>query len=241
MSKVQRLKIADLNLEPAEMVRSKFYKEESQDYADKMQMGEDFPPAHALQDGNGKLWVWDGRHTIVARELAGFEDVDCEVEAGTRKDAIRLAIGANAKHGIHRSRPDKFAAVKTALTEAGMGDLTDRSVAEACNVSHPFVGEVRQAIGANGQETRKDKRGRQQPATKKKGGTKKDTQGKEKYAWSDYKAAYGALTRQIDAMAKAFGVHESPQTEGLHRKLMEWGEEFKKMYKAVSKLEAPEV
>jgi hypothetical protein len=67
--------------------------------------------------------------------------VDCEVREGSKEDAQRHAVGANADHGARRTNEDKRRAVLLAFDL--WPDASDRQIAEYARVSAPTVGAVR--------------------------------------------------------------------------------------------------
>jgi hypothetical protein len=88
-------------------------------------------------------WVWDGNHRVLGAQQAGRETIRCNVEKGTQRDAILKAAGANHNHGLPRTNADKRHAVLALLADKQWGKRSDRWIADACKVSHPFVASVR--------------------------------------------------------------------------------------------------
>jgi hypothetical protein len=60
-----------------------------------------------------------------------------------RDDAVLFACGANAQHGLPRSRSDKGKAVTTLLSSETWSAWSDREIARRCGVSHGFVAAIR--------------------------------------------------------------------------------------------------
>lgn len=110
-----------------------------------------FPPAVAYHDG-ATYWLADGFHRVAAF-LESFPDpkktIPVDVRAGTRRDAVLHAAGANAEHGLRRTNEDKRRAVETLLRDEEWAAWSSREIARACNVSDVFVGHVRTALTAN--------------------------------------------------------------------------------------------
>jgi hypothetical protein len=145
------------------------------EYAEQMAAGAKFPPV-VLFATNGKHWIGDGWHRIHASEQIGALDVDAEVRAGGRMEALKHALGANDAHGNRRSNADKRRCVEIALRE--FGKMSSRAIAEMCGVSHTFVDATRPALAtvANA-PTVTTTDGRQYPATREK---KKRTQAEDR-------------------------------------------------------------
>lgn len=145
-------------------------------------------PCEVFFDGS-EYYLVDGFHRYHAARTAGFDGIVCNVRTGTLRDAIKFALGANAKHGLHRSNDDKRKAVAFVLADKEWSKLSSRMVAEMCGVSSTFVDANRKPV-ANGlqQETKrvgKDGKNfnpianeRQQKKEEKKPGPPKD-------AWED--------------------------------------------------------
>src|SRR5688500_11393353 len=52
-------------------------------------------------------WLADGFHRVASAELAGAGDLPADIRPGGRRAALRFALGANAAHGLPRTREDK--------------------------------------------------------------------------------------------------------------------------------------
>ena len=110
------------------------------DYVERMKAGDKFPPLVAFEDDGACLLV-DGRHRHAAALKAGLTEFPVEIHQGSRDDALRYALQANATHGLPRTNRDKRRAVELALRE--FGEASNRVIAEMCRVSHVFVAKVR--------------------------------------------------------------------------------------------------
>ena len=117
------------------------------EYADAMRDGAKFPPPVVFYDGS-QYWLADGFHRIEAyRRLVGaLTQLDVEVRAGTRRDAILFAAGANARHGLQRTAADKQRSVRQLLEDEEWVKWSDREIARACNVGHQMVGSMRRSL-----------------------------------------------------------------------------------------------
>lgn len=100
------------------------------------------PPIVVYHDGES-YWLADGFHRVRAHQVAGREEVAAEVLQGTLRDAILYSCGANATHGLPRTREDKRRAVERLLRDEEWCKWSDREIARRCQVSHPFVASVR--------------------------------------------------------------------------------------------------
>jgi hypothetical protein len=93
------------------------------EYAEAMRNGAEFPPIDVFNNGDGGFDLAngfdlaDGFHRLKAHRLAhpDANNIECKVHLGNRDDALLFACGANAQHGLQRSRSDKLKAVMTLI------------------------------------------------------------------------------------------------------------------------------
>lgn len=109
-------------------------------YADAMLEGAEFPPVIVYYDGS-KYWLADGFHRYLAAQRNGAEAIAAEIHEGSRTDALRHALGANATNGIYRSNADKRNACEVALEE--WPNMSNAVIAELCRVSPDLVRRCR--------------------------------------------------------------------------------------------------
>ena len=104
-----------------------------------------FPPIDVFGNDDGPFYLGDGFHRLEAHRSAhpDAEDIECRVHPGDRDDALLFACGANAQHGLRRSRSDKMKAVTTLFRSERWSGWSDREIARQCGVSHTFVAAVR--------------------------------------------------------------------------------------------------
>jgi ParB-like nuclease domain len=115
------------------------------EYAAAMRDGLAFPRVDVFGNGDGPFFLGGGFHRLKARQLAhpDVKDIDCNVHPGDRDDALLFACGANARHGLPRTRSDKRKAVTTLILSERWGGWSDRAIAKQCAVSHTYVASVR--------------------------------------------------------------------------------------------------
>lgn len=133
----------------------------------------DLPPVAVFHDG-ATYWLADGWHRMDAYAAAGRTEIPAQIHDGTRRDALRYALSANATHGLSRTRMDKERAVQMALADPEWCQWSDREIARLCAVSHTFVARTRRLPGSvpgvpiacdAGNVAKKDVPGSQKPAT----------------------------------------------------------------------------
>lgn len=119
------------------------------EYVEMMAAGIEFDPAQAIEDEAGFIYIWDGSHRgEAARQL----DVPLRlnIEPGTEAEAEWLALSANQKHGLRRSRADKQFVVRQALLHPRGVQTSNRELARHCGVDHKTVGRIRAELEATG-------------------------------------------------------------------------------------------
>jgi hypothetical protein len=115
------------------------------EYAEAMRNGVALPPIVVFGNADGPFYLGDGFHRLDAHRSAhpDAKDIECKVHPGDRDDALLFACGANAQHGLRRSRSDKLKAVTTLIDSERWSQWSDREISRQCGVSHPFVAAVR--------------------------------------------------------------------------------------------------
>lgn len=108
-----------------------------------------FPPVvvfHEVNDrGHDMYWLADGWHRLLAAEEAGLDSFEAEIHEGGVFDAALYAAGANAEHGLRRTRRDKHRAVRMLLDHPTVirEDWGNGRIAHAARVSDFLVKTVR--------------------------------------------------------------------------------------------------
>lgn len=111
--------------------------------------GEPWPPLVAFFDGKDH-WLVDGFHRLRAAKLAELTGFQLDVKPGEMRDAIRLSLSVNAKHGLRRTREDKRRSVERALADDEWVSYSDRKLAQLCAVSPRTIAAVRKELEAAG-------------------------------------------------------------------------------------------
>ncbi|MDX0531504.1 hypothetical protein GOC94_30885 [Sinorhizobium medicae] len=112
------------------------------DYAEAMDAGAKFPPVILYFDGKG-YWPGDGFHRLEAGRKLGRETIEAEVHEGGKREAMLLAVGANANHGLRRTSADKRRSVVAMLRDPEWSKWSDREIGKRCAVDHKTVAKVR--------------------------------------------------------------------------------------------------
>lgn len=111
-------------------------------YAEAIRAGVAFPPVVVFHDGTDH-WLADGFHRVAAHEAAEFEEIHVDIRAGTRRDAVLFACGANETHGLRRTNEDKRRAVLLLLGDEEWSGWSDSEIGRRARVSHTFVAKLR--------------------------------------------------------------------------------------------------
>lgn len=115
------------------------------EYAELNSRGIELPPVIVFHDG-ATYWLADGFHRYHARRRGGYEHIKVEVRQGMQRDAVLYSAGANAAHGLRRSRADKRKAVLTLLEDDEWSQWSDRQIAKRCGVGHQLVARQRSIL-----------------------------------------------------------------------------------------------
>jgi len=113
-------------------------------YAEHMQDGTEFPSITVFYDGSD-YWLGDGFHRCAAYERAEISEVPADVYSGTRKDAIRYALKANAENGRPRTSDDMRRAYRVAVENGLCGEADSNAVRELLNCSMRWANRLTQA------------------------------------------------------------------------------------------------
>lgn len=101
-------------------------------------------PVVLFYDGS-EYWLGDGFHRVEACRRAGRFVIAAEVKAGTRRDAVLFAAGANSSHGLRRTRADVRRAIQLLLDDPEWSQWSDREIARQVHCDHKTVGSMRAA------------------------------------------------------------------------------------------------
>lgn len=115
------------------------------EYAEAMSDGAQFPPIIVFSDGT-HYWPGDGFHRIEATMKLGLATISAEIREGGKRDAILLAVGANANHGMRRTSVDRRRSVLAMLRDPEWSKWSDREIGKRCAVDGKTVAKIRREI-----------------------------------------------------------------------------------------------
>lgn len=134
-----------LRMDGGTQARAQMTEDAVAEYAEAFEAGHAFPPIAVVDDGT-TLWLADGFHRVEAARSLGQDRILANVTPGTMVDAVLIAAGSNAAHGVRRTNADKKRAVAMVLGLPGYQDKSDREIARLCAVTHPFVAACRRPV-----------------------------------------------------------------------------------------------
>ena len=138
------LNISAIRIDGGTQSRSRILQDMVDDYAASMADGAEFPPVVVFFDGK-EYWLADGFHRYHATRKNKRASILANIRNGTVRDAILYSFGANGMHGMQMTNEDKRRIVLEMLDDFEWGQWSDREIARACHVSHPFVSKLRGA------------------------------------------------------------------------------------------------
>lgn len=172
MPGIRPIKIEKIELDADIQPRVETSQSTIEEYAEALTAGTKLPPVTIFRDKEGVNRLADGFTRVNAHIMANLAEINANVKQGTKRDAILFAVGANADHGQRRTNDDKRKAVVKLLSDPEWSTWSDRKIADACQVNHHLVAELRPVpTGNSPSQSRVGKDGKSRPATKSTGRT----------------------------------------------------------------------
>jgi len=129
--------LALIRLDPGTQVRARIDEEVVGEYAQAMGKGAPFPEVTLVKETPYHFAIADGWHRVLAAKKLGRKHILARWTPGDRQTTLRIALRANAAHGLRRTNADKRRAVELALK--AFPRLSSRQIADLCAVSHHTV------------------------------------------------------------------------------------------------------
>jgi hypothetical protein len=161
---MHKLPIAKIEMDVSIQCRAAIDTATVNEYAESMSAGDKFP-AVELFVSEGRHWIGDGWHRVMAAVQIGAEEISANVHPGGRMAALKCALSANSVHGQRRTNADKRRCVEIAVRE--FAKLSSRAIAEMCGVDHKTVEAIRIPPGEFPHLERTGQDGKQYPANRK--------------------------------------------------------------------------
>lgn len=141
------IKITDITVDAGTQSRVRCDLDTVGKYALDMQNGIKFPAITVF--GHGAYYLGDGFHRHAAARSIGKRSILAEIHSGGSREATLHAVGANATHGLPRTRADIRKAADTILADPEWGAWSDRKIAKTIGVSAPFIATRRKTLNCN--------------------------------------------------------------------------------------------
>lgn len=140
MGKLTTLKVADLETCDRTRVRYHAPKEGTEivtEYAEAYRCGLIVEPLEVFREkGTERYIVADGEHRLLALRSAKLKEVEVRLHEGDEVAALDFAIGCNQKHGLRRTKQDKYHAFVRIMETPSLRDKyrTDTELSEKIGV-----------------------------------------------------------------------------------------------------------
>jgi hypothetical protein len=202
-----------------------------------MKNGDKFPPVQVITDGV-KSYLVDGFHRYFAVKKLGKTSIEAEITSGTLRDAILASCKVNRSHGLRRTNADKRKAVITMLDDFEWGEWSDSEIARQCDVSQPFVSNIRKGLSAPEIVKYKDKDGATQTRTrlpvKAKVGERMKLAANEEvpdeFSHDMQDEVIADLTEQNEKLKDQLAVNQAPDPTAAEQIIAELREENKRLH-----------
>ena len=139
------IKLSEIVIDAGTQQRASINEDVVAEYAESIQCGNKFPCVTLFFDGVNYYLV-DGFHRYHAHKISGIAEIEADVKQGTKREAILHSASVNNNHGIRLTNADKRKAVMMLLNDAEWSQWSDRSIANHCKVTHPFVAKLRAEV-----------------------------------------------------------------------------------------------
>jgi transposase len=96
-------------------------------------------------DGS-EYWLVDGFHRYFATKSNGKTSIDCDVQNGTLKEAVRFSWKANGKRGLPLNPNDYKKIIIAMLRDEEAKKMSNRQIAEYVGVSHSTVNRFKSSL-----------------------------------------------------------------------------------------------
>jgi len=144
---IKQIALNQIIPDPKTQPRTTISEEIVQDYAEAMEMGNNFPPIIVFKDDDGVYWLADGFHRYFAAKSINKTSIKCDIRKGSLRDAMLFSVGANATHGLRRTNEDKRKAVLTLLSDEEWSKYSANKIADITGVTQPFISKVKKELG----------------------------------------------------------------------------------------------
>jgi uncharacterized ParB-like nuclease family protein len=146
MNPVQQVPISSIKIDERFQSRIRPCQPTIDEYRAALKLGTDFPPIKVRKQ-EAEFVLMDGQHRLRAHQAEGRSDISCEIIECSLDEALKIAAGCNAVHGLRRTNADKRRCVEILLSSEQLRQLSDQALANIAFVDRSFVGRVRGSLG----------------------------------------------------------------------------------------------
>ena len=150
---MKTLNLLNIRIDGGTQARDQLNQETVAEYAEKMRDGEAFPPVTVYFDGSD-YWLVDGFHRYFATKSNGKTSIECDIENGTLKEAVRFSWKANAKRGLPLNSNDHRKIILAMLQDIEAKEWSNRKIAEYVGVSHSTVNRFKSSLEQRSTDTK---------------------------------------------------------------------------------------
>ena len=136
------LPITEIRTDGGTQARVRIDRDTVDRYAELLTDGHIFPAVRVYYDGE-YYWLADGFHRVNAARQIGLMEFECDVQPGTRLDAIDFAGSPlpNGSHGLHEKKEDRMNRVVMIVN--AHPDWSNYQIADHCRVPETTVRRYR--------------------------------------------------------------------------------------------------
>ena len=150
---MKTLNLLNIRIDGGTQAREELNQETVAEYAEKMRDGEVFPPVTVFFDGS-EYWLVDGFHRYFGTKSNGKTSIDCDVQNGTLKEAVRFSWKANGKRGLPLNLNDYKKIIFAMLRDEEAKKMSNRQIAEYVGVSHSTVNRFKSSLEQRSTDTK---------------------------------------------------------------------------------------
>jgi hypothetical protein len=140
-----KLELSSIRIDGGTQARVRLNAKVVQEYAQNMADGDKFPEIVVFFDGSD-YWLADGFHRYFAYKSNKVQEIEVDLQEGTKDDAILFGFQANKHRGLRMSHKDIKAIIIRMLNHPEWSQWTNSTIAAHIGVSAMTVGRVKKSL-----------------------------------------------------------------------------------------------